>query len=238
MWLLRGHTQNGKNGTVLYLTDRKLLFRLISFIRFLNSEGAHFSHSSIVVPRVHRIKIPLNCLRYQFRLNLSISGPGKMNQDDFMDLMASQIRANASDRNADNLSAQIVQFLMDTFRMFDQDKDGYISKEELAVSFSIEQLSWWFVGTLFSTTPSYEFYLVSCFNWAQYLCTHFYLSSLWCWYQAIATLAPLLLPTPHSNDPDLFWLFSLRLGVYLKKWSRSTYFSRVPICFLTHIHIT
>ena len=63
-----------------------------------------------------------------------------MNQDDFMDLMASQIRANASDRNADNLSAQIVQFLMDTFRMFDQDKDGYISKEELAVSFSIEQL--------------------------------------------------------------------------------------------------
>ena len=27
-----------------------------------------------------------------------------MNQDDFMDLMASQIRANASERNADNLS--------------------------------------------------------------------------------------------------------------------------------------
>merc|ERR1711892_1654714 len=60
------------------------------------------------------------------------SRPGKINHDDFMDLMASQIRANASDRNADNLSAQIVQFLMDTFRMFDQDKDGYISKEELA----------------------------------------------------------------------------------------------------------
>ena len=57
-----------------------------------------------------------------------------MNQDDFMDLMASQIRANASERNADNLSAQVLQFLMDTFRMFDQDKDGYISKDELAVS--------------------------------------------------------------------------------------------------------
>ena len=57
-----------------------------------------------------------------------------MNQDDFMDLMASQIRANASERNADNLSSQILQFLMDTFRMFDQDKDGYISKDELAVS--------------------------------------------------------------------------------------------------------
>ena len=51
-----------------------------------------------------------------------------------MDLMASQIRANASERNADNLSAQVLQFLMDTFRMFDQDKDGYISKDELAVS--------------------------------------------------------------------------------------------------------
>ena len=31
-------------------------------------------------------------------------------------------------------SAQVVQFLLDTFRMFDQDKDGYINKDELTVS--------------------------------------------------------------------------------------------------------
>merc|ERR1711990_760373 len=59
------------------------------------------------------------------------SRSGKMNQDDFMDLMSSQIRANASDKNAETLSANTVQILQDSFRMFDQDRDGYLNADEL-----------------------------------------------------------------------------------------------------------
>jgi len=54
-----------------------------------------------------------------------------MNMDGFMDLMATQIRANASDKNVDSLSAQTIQFLLDSFRMFDQDKDGYLNEAEI-----------------------------------------------------------------------------------------------------------
>ena len=56
-----------------------------------------------------------------------------MNMDGFMDLMATQIRANASDKNVDSLSAQTIQFLLDSFRMFDQDKDGYLNEAEIKV---------------------------------------------------------------------------------------------------------
>ena len=56
-----------------------------------------------------------------------------MNMDGFMDLMATQIRANASDKNGDSLSAQTIQFLLDSFRMFDQDKDGYLNEAEIKV---------------------------------------------------------------------------------------------------------
>ena len=59
-----------------------------------------------------------------------------MNQDDFMDLMSSQIRANASDKNAETLSANTVQILQDSFRMFDQDRDGYLNADELKVNFT------------------------------------------------------------------------------------------------------
>merc|ERR1711990_1221705 len=59
------------------------------------------------------------------------SRSGKMNQDDFMDLMSSQIRANASDKNAESLSANTLQVLLDSFRMFDLDKDGYLNSDEL-----------------------------------------------------------------------------------------------------------
>ena len=62
-----------------------------------------------------------------------VLGPGKMNMDGFMDLMATQIRANASDKNVDSLSAQTIQFLLDSFRMFDQDKDGYLNEAEIKV---------------------------------------------------------------------------------------------------------
>merc|ERR1719348_246175 len=46
---------------------------------------------------------------------------GKMNLDDFLDLMEGQIRANASDRNADQLPASAINLLVEAFRMFDQE---------------------------------------------------------------------------------------------------------------------
>ena len=66
-----------------------------------------------------------------------------MNQDDFMDLMSSQIRANASDKNAETLSANTVQILQDSFRMFDQDRDGYLNADELKVINSLKYGSKW-----------------------------------------------------------------------------------------------
>ena len=60
-------------------------------------------------------------------------GYGKMNLDDFLDLMEGQIRANASDRNVENLPAATVAFMLEAFRMFDNDKDGYLNMEELKV---------------------------------------------------------------------------------------------------------
>merc|ERR1719228_306930 len=51
---------------------------------------------------------------------------GKMNLDDFLDLMEGQIRANASDRSAENLPAATVALMLEAFRMFDNDKEGQI----------------------------------------------------------------------------------------------------------------
>merc|ERR1712226_1227804 len=62
---------------------------------------------------------------------------GKMNLDDFLDLMEGQIRANASDRNVDNLPAATVAFMLEAFRMFDNDKDGYLNLEELKKACSL-----------------------------------------------------------------------------------------------------
>lgn len=66
-------------------------------------------------------------------------GYGKMNLDDFLDLMEGQIRANASERTAENLPAATIALLLEAFRMFDNDKDGYLNMEELKVS---NLLSW------------------------------------------------------------------------------------------------
>ena len=63
----------------------------------------------------------------------TLIGYGKMNLDDFLDLMEGQIRANASDRNVENLPAATVAFMLEAFRMFDNDKDGYLNMEELKV---------------------------------------------------------------------------------------------------------
>merc|ERR1719444_221267 len=47
---------------------------------------------------------------------------GKMNLDDFLELMQQQIRANTSDRNADSLPAATIAFFADAFRLFDMDE--------------------------------------------------------------------------------------------------------------------
>ena len=52
-----------------------------------------------------------------------------------------QIRANASDRNADQLPASAINLLVEAFRMFDQDMDGYLNMEELKVFFRQRMLS-------------------------------------------------------------------------------------------------
>ena len=58
---------------------------------------------------------------------------GKMNMDDFLELMQQQIRANTSDRNADSLPAATIAFFADAFRLFDKDQDGYLNMDELKV---------------------------------------------------------------------------------------------------------
>ena len=56
-----------------------------------------------------------------------------MDLDDFLQLMEGQIRTNASEKNTDNLSAAALSFLFETFRVWDVDRDGFISADELKV---------------------------------------------------------------------------------------------------------
>ena len=58
-----------------------------------------------------------------------------MNLDDFLDLMEGQIRANASERTAESLASATLAVMLEAFRMFDQDKDGYLNMDELKVRF-------------------------------------------------------------------------------------------------------
>lgn len=66
-------------------------------------------------------------------LKTKIKEFGKMNLDDFLELMQQQIRANTSDRNADSLPAATIAFFADAFRLFDKDQDGYLNMDELKV---------------------------------------------------------------------------------------------------------
>ena len=67
-------------------------------------------------------------------LKTKIKEFGKMNLDDFLELMQQQIRANTSDRNADSLPAATIAFFADAFRLFDKDQDGYLNMDELKVA--------------------------------------------------------------------------------------------------------
>merc|ERR1719223_827227 len=76
---------------------------------------------------------------------------GKMNLDDFLELMQQQIRANTSDRNADSLPAATIAFFADAFRLFDKDQDGYLNMNEVKKAL---QKVLWLPLTLTRTTSS------------------------------------------------------------------------------------
>jgi len=60
---------------------------------------------------------------------------GKLNQDDFLDLMERQLMSRK--KTEFDVAPEFAQFLRDSFHLYDKDKDGSITKAEIKTIFSL-----------------------------------------------------------------------------------------------------